>query len=88
VKSYNLRLGRHWHGAHRHARHLKTGSRFPQFYSRIGFIPEFRLLDQAQMRSLLNERWLPAANVRLPDVALAPDVIAMLIRMSGGAFGC
>jgi len=37
------------------------------------------------MTSLLNERWLPA-DVRLPDVALNSDVIAMLIRMSGGNF--
>ena len=40
---------------------------------------------EAQMTSLLNERWLPS-NVRLPDAALSPNVIAMLIRMSGGNF--
>jgi hypothetical protein len=37
------------------------------------------------MTRLLNERWLPAG-VRLPDAVLAPDVIATLIRMSGGNF--
>jgi hypothetical protein len=42
-------------------------------------------LDEAQMTNLLNRRWLPAG-VRLPDAVLAPDVIAMLIRMSGGNF--
>jgi hypothetical protein len=63
----------------------KRVARFPQFYSRIGFVHEFRPLDEAQMTKLLNERWLPAG-VRLPDAVLAPDVIATLIRMSGGNF--
>jgi DNA transposition AAA+ family ATPase len=34
-------------------------ARFPQFYSRIGFVHKFRPLDEAQMARLLNERWLP-----------------------------
>lgn len=55
------------------------------FYSRIGFVHEFRPLDEAQMTRLLNERWLPAG-VRHPDAVFAPDVIATLIRMSGGNF--
>jgi DNA transposition AAA+ family ATPase len=63
----------------------KRVARFPQFYSRIGFVHEFRPLDEAQMTTLLNERWLPAG-VRLPDALLAPEVIATLIRMSGGNF--
>jgi DNA transposition AAA+ family ATPase len=63
----------------------KRVARFPQFYSRIGFVHEFRPLDEAQMTTLLNEGWLPAG-VRLPDAVLSPDVIATLIRMSGGNF--
>jgi DNA transposition AAA+ family ATPase len=63
----------------------KRVARFPQFYSRIGFVHEFRPLHEAQMTRLLNERWLPAG-VRLPDAVFAPDVIATLIRMSGGNF--
>lgn len=42
-------------------------------------------MDEAQMTTLLKERWLPAG-VRLPDAELSPDVIATLIRMSGGNF--
>jgi len=63
----------------------KRVARFPQFYSRIGFVHEFRPLDEVQMTRLFNERWLPAG-VKLPDAVLAPDVIATLIRMSGGNF--
>lgn len=65
----------------------KRVARFPQFYSRIGFVHEFRPLDEAQMTTLLNEGWLPAG-VRLPDAVLSPDVIATLIRMSGEKSGC
>lgn len=63
----------------------KRVARFPQFYSRIGFVHEFRPLDEAQMTNLLKKRWLPSG-VKLPDTVLAPDVIASLIRMSGGNF--
>lgn len=63
----------------------KRVARFPQFYSRIGFVHEFRPLDEVQMTRLFNERWLPTG-VKLPDAVLAPDVIATLIRMSGGNF--
>lgn len=37
------------------------------------------------MTRLLNERWLPRG-VGLPDLVLAPDVIATLIGRSGGNF--
>jgi DNA transposition AAA+ family ATPase len=63
----------------------KRVARFPQFYSRIGFVHEFRPLDETQMTTLLNEGWLPAG-VKLPVAVLSPDVIATLIRMSGGNF--
>jgi hypothetical protein len=63
----------------------KRVARFPQFYSRIGFVHEFRPLDETQMTRPLNERRLPAG-VRLLDAVLAPDLIATVIRMSGGNF--
>jgi len=63
----------------------KRVARFPQFYSRIGFVHEFRPLDEAQIAKLLNQHWTPAG-VTLPDAVLAPDVIATLIRMSAGNF--
>ena len=63
----------------------KLVARFPPFYSRIGFVHEFRPLDEAQITKLLTHRWAPAG-VTLPDDILAPDVIATLIRMSAGNF--
>jgi hypothetical protein len=59
-------------------------ARFPQFYSRIGFVHEFRPLDATQMQGQLEKRWTPVG-VTLPDERL-PEVIASLIRMTGGNF--
>ena len=63
----------------------KRVARFPQFYSRIGFVHEFRPLDVTQMQELLEKRWTPAG-VTLPDEQLVPEAIASLIRMTGGNF--
>ena len=61
----------------------KRVARFPQFYSRIGFVHEFHPLDGEQVQALLESRWVPAG-VKLPDEQLLPEVIASLIRMTGG----
>ncbi len=63
----------------------KRIARFPQFYSRIGFVHEFRPLDAEQVQTLLESRWTPAG-VKLPDDQLLPEVIASLIRTTGGNF--
>ena len=63
----------------------KRVTRFPQFYSRIGFVHEFRSLDASQVQELLEKRWTPAGVV-LPNEPLVPEVIASLIRMTGGNF--
>jgi hypothetical protein len=43
------------------------------------------LSKRAEITELLNQGWVPAG-VTLPNEVLAPDVIASLIRMSGGNF--
>jgi hypothetical protein len=63
----------------------KRIARFPQLYSRIGFVHEFRPLDSIEMQKLLEQRWTPIG-VTLPNEPLAPEVIAKLIRMTGGNF--
>jgi hypothetical protein len=60
-------------------------ARFPQFYSRIGFVHEFRPLDSTEMHELLERRWVPVG-VTFPDEPLLPEVIARLIRMTGSNF--
>jgi DNA transposition AAA+ family ATPase len=63
----------------------KRVARFPQFYSRIGFVHEFRPLDVDQVQELLEQRWTPVG-VTLPDEELIPEVMASLIRMTSGNF--
>jgi type II secretory pathway predicted ATPase ExeA len=57
----------------------KRIARFPQFYSRIGFVHEFRPLGDGEMQELLERRWAPAG-VRFSEGTLTPEVIARLIR--------
>jgi hypothetical protein len=58
----------------------KRIARFPQLYSRIGFVHEFRPLGAAEVQGLLERCWTPPT----------PEVVAHLVRMTGGNFshGC
>jgi DNA transposition AAA+ family ATPase len=61
----------------------KRVARFPQFYSRIGFVHEFRPLGAAEVQELLERCWTPPG-VTLPNSGLTPEVVARLVRMTGG----
>ena len=63
----------------------KRLARYPQFYSRIGFVHEFRPLDAAAIRQLLDRGWAPPG-VQLPQFPLDPETVAAIIRITGGNF--
>lgn len=63
----------------------KRLARYPQFYSRIGFVHEFRPLAAAEIRQLLEQRWMPPG-VNLPQQPWDPETVATIIRMTGGNF--
>lgn len=64
----------------------KRLARYPQLYSRIGFVHEFRPLAAAEIRQLLDEqRWRPPG-VHLANQPLAPETVAAIIRITGGNF--
>jgi len=63
----------------------KRAARYPQFFSRIGFVHEFRALAAAEGQALLEENWTALASGSLAE-APAPDVVAAIIRVTGGNF--
>jgi DNA transposition AAA+ family ATPase len=63
----------------------KRLARYPQLYSRIGFVHEFRPLAPTEVRGLLAQCWAPPG-VRLPPQPWAEDVVAAIIRITGGNF--
>jgi DNA transposition AAA+ family ATPase len=63
----------------------KRLARYPQFYSRIGFVHEFRPLAAKQVSRLLEQRWTPPG-VRLSQRPLEPETVAAIIRITGGNF--
>ena len=63
----------------------KRLARYPQFYSRIGFVHEFRPLGAVEIRRLMEQRWVPPG-VQLPAPPLDAETIAVIIRITGGNF--
>lgn len=63
----------------------KRVARYPQFFSRIGFVHEFRPLTDADIQTLLEQRWAPIG-IHLPALCPAPEVIAAVIRLTRGNF--
>ena len=63
----------------------KRLARYPQFYSRIGFVHEFRPLAAKEVRELLNRPWAPPG-VCLPQQPLDAETVAAIIRITGGNF--
>ena len=63
----------------------KKLARYPQFYSRIGFVHEFRPLAAKEVRDLLERRWAPPG-VCLPPHPLDTETAGAIIRLTGGNF--
>ena len=63
----------------------KRLARYPQFYSRIGFVREFHPLGAPEIRQLLEQRWTPPG-VCLPQQTLDAETVAAVIRITGGNF--
>ena len=63
----------------------KRLARYPQFYSRIGFVHEFRPLSPDEVRQLLQRRWTPPV-VKLPSDSIDATTAASIIRITGGNF--
>jgi hypothetical protein len=63
----------------------KRVARYPQLFSRIGFVHEFRALNDADIQRLLEQQWAPVG-IHLPASCPTPEVIAAVIRLTRGNF--
>jgi DNA transposition AAA+ family ATPase len=64
----------------------KRLARYPQLYSRIGFVHAFRSLRAEEIRRLLAEHW-PEMGLALPSSRITDEeAIAAIIRVTGGNF--
>ena len=63
----------------------KRLARYPQLYSRIGCVHEFRPLSANDIRQRLERHWTPTG-VRLPGDAIDSVAAASIIRITGGNF--
>jgi DNA transposition AAA+ family ATPase len=64
----------------------KRLSRYPQLYSRVGFVHAFRPLSEAQVRKLLEQKWVPSGVVLPKKGVLNEGARAAIIRVTGGNF--
>jgi len=64
----------------------KRLARYPQLYSRVGFVHQFRPLKRDDVLDLLRDQWRPEG-LLLPKNALTDDDgLASIIRITGGNF--
>jgi DNA transposition AAA+ family ATPase len=61
----------------------KRLSRYPQLYSRIGFVHHFRPLAHGEMRPVLPRLW---QQMHHDNSTLADDVLTTVMRITGGNF--
>ena len=64
----------------------KRLSRYPQLYSRVGFVHAFRPLSAAQVRKLLQQKWVPSGAAFPEDGVADEEALAAIIRVTGGNF--
>jgi DNA transposition AAA+ family ATPase len=64
----------------------KRLARYPQLYSRVGFVHEFRALAETELLSLLRQGWKPPG-VMLPGGGMSDEAaLAAILRVTDGNF--
>ncbi len=64
----------------------KRLARYPQLYSRVGFVHQFHILSQDETRWLLEQRWNHLGmHIRVDDFT-DQEALAAIVRITGGNF--
>jgi DNA transposition AAA+ family ATPase len=64
----------------------KSLARYPQLYSRVGFVHQFRVLSEDETRWLLGQRWSHLGmHIRVDDFT-DTEALAAIVRITGGNF--
>lgn len=64
----------------------KRLSRYPQFYSRVGFVHQFRPLSKEEVHFILENKWDQLGVKLQPNDFTDTEAIATVIRITGGNF--
>ncbi len=64
----------------------KRLARYPQLYSRVGFVHHFRALGAEEMRFILRHKWKQLGLTLLADDLTDAEAIAAVTRITGGNF--
>jgi DNA transposition AAA+ family ATPase len=64
----------------------KRLARYAQFYSRVGFVHQFRALSVEEMRSILTHKWQEMGLTLAPNDFTDAEALAAMIRITGGNF--
>ena len=64
----------------------KRLARYPQLYSRIGFVHHFRPLSEEELRFILSHKWQEIGLTFSPDDYTDVEALAAIARITGGNF--
>ncbi len=64
----------------------KRLARYPQLYSRVGFVHQFRPLGTAEMHFIVEKQWQQLGVQLRPEDFTDAEAIASVMRITGGNF--
>jgi DNA transposition AAA+ family ATPase len=64
----------------------KRLARYPQLYSRVGFVHQYRTLDRQERQELIEQQICTFSGVRGKERKIEKEALVQIIRMTGGKF--